>query len=102
MLSARLAKQRKPGEVVIHNGVAKFFSEMFESWERFYEKTLDWVLSNKWKTVGLTVAIMVLSLAAATRLGAEFMAVEDHDQRIARPKQPHSASLHLSLARSRQ
>src|SRR5207253_11421308 len=102
MLSARLAKQRKPGEVVIHNGVAKFFSRMFESWERFYEKTLDWVLSNKWKTVGLTVAIMVLSLAAATRLGAEFMAVEDHDQMIADLKLPDSASLDLSAQRSGQ
>ena len=75
---------------------------MFESWERFYEKTLDWVLSNKWKTVGLTVAIMVLSLAAATRLGAEFMAVEDHDQMIADLKLPDSASLDLSAQRSGQ
>jgi len=31
MLSARLAKRRKPGEVVVHNGVARFFQEMFES-----------------------------------------------------------------------
>src|SRR5207237_8154261 len=64
MLSARLAKQRKPGEVVIHNGVAKFFSGMFESWERFYEKTLEWVLSTQWTTGGLMGAILGLSAAA--------------------------------------
>src|SRR5436305_11547188 len=77
MLSARLAKQRKPGEVVIHNGVAKFFSEMFESWERFYEKTLGWVLRHKWTTLGLTLLAMVLSLVAARNLGSEFISVED-------------------------
>src|SRR5947209_14184950 len=83
MLSARLAKQRKPGEVMIHTGVALFFHRMFESWERFYEKTLGWVLDNKWKTVGITVAILALSGVAATRIGAEFASVEDHDQMMA-------------------
>jgi len=100
MLSARLAKQRKPGEVVIHNGVAKFFSEMFESWERFYERTLRWVLQHKWTTLGLTALVMVLSLGAATRLGAEFTSVEDHDQLIADLKLPDSASLDLSARRA--
>ncbi|HET7785081.1 MAG TPA: efflux RND transporter permease subunit, partial [Myxococcales bacterium] len=100
MLSARLAKQRREGEVVIHNGVAKFFHEMFLSWERFYEKTLAWVLRHKWTTIGLTLVVMALSLGAATRLGAEFASVEDHDQLIADLKLPDSASLDLSARRA--
>ena len=100
MLSARLAKRREPGEVVVHNGVARFFQEMFESWERFYERALGWVLAHKWTTIGLTAVALVLSLAAARNLGSEFIAVEDHAQMIADLKLPDSASLDLSVQRA--
>src|SRR4051812_15728809 len=102
MLSARLARQRKAGEVVVHNGVAKFFQGMFESWERFYEKTLAWVLRHKWTTLGLTLLAMVLSLFAAKNLGSEFISVEDHAQMIADLKLPDSASLDLSTRRANE
>jgi hydrophobe/amphiphile efflux-1 (HAE1) family protein len=117
MLSARLAKQRKPGgagfagdgrspqggaleAVVIHNGVALFFQRMFASWERFYEKTLGWVLAHKWTTLALTLLVVILSGVAARNLGAEFASVEDHDQLIADLKLPDSASLELSAQRA--
>ena len=100
MLSARLVKARKPGEVMIHTGVAKFFHEMFISWERAYESVLRWVLSHKWTTIGLTVLIFALSMGAATRLGSEFVAVEDRSQMIADLKLPDSVSLDLSARRS--
>jgi hydrophobic/amphiphilic exporter-1 (mainly G- bacteria), HAE1 family len=100
MLSARLAKQRMPGEVVVHNGVAKFFQGMFESWERFYERTLAWVLAHKLATVGMTVLALSLSLVAAKNLGSEFISVEDHAQMIADLKLPDSASLDLSTQRA--
>src|SRR5205085_6412874 len=100
MLSARLAKQRKAGEVMIHTGVALFFHRMFESWERFYEKTLGWVLTHKWTTLGITGLVMALSLGAATQLGAEFASVEDHDQLIADLKLPDSSSLDLTVQRA--
>src|SRR3954466_3513483 len=102
MLSARLAKQRKPGEVIVHTGVAKFFQEMFESWERFYEKTLGWVLRHKWTTLGMTLATMALSVLAAKNLGSEFISVEDHAQMIADLKLPDSASLELSGQRANE
>ncbi|HEX9579402.1 MAG TPA: efflux RND transporter permease subunit [Myxococcales bacterium] len=100
MLSARLAKRRVPGAVVVHSGIARFFHEMFQSWERFYEKTLAWVLSHKWTTLGVTGLVMVLSMAAASRLGAEFVSVEDRAQFIADLKLPDSASLDLSGQRA--
>lgn len=100
MLSARLAKARVPGQVVREHKVARFFREMFESWERGYERLLRWVLAHKWTTVALTVAILVGSLMAASTLGAEFMAVEDRSQFIADLKLPDTASLELSAQRS--
>src|SRR3954466_15849822 len=100
MLSARLAKQRKAGEVMIHTGIALFFHRMFESWERFYEKTLGWVLTHKWTTLGITGLVMAASLGAATQLGAEFASVEDHDQLMADLKLPDSSSLELTAQRA--
>src|SRR5437016_1263296 len=100
MLSARLARRRNPGEVVVHSGAAKFFQAMFESWERFYERVLGWVLAHKWTTLGLTVLALVLSLVAARGLGSEFMAVEDRAQMIVDLKLPDSASLELSGQRA--
>ncbi len=100
MLSARLAKRRKPGEVVLHGGIARFFHDMFEAWERFYERTLAWVLAHKWLTIAATLLALGLSLAAAKNLGSEFMAVEDHAQMIVDLKLPDSASLELSTQRS--
>src|SRR6267142_2942605 len=100
MLSARLAKQRKPGEVVVRNRAARFFEGMFQGWERFYERVLAWVLAHKWTTVGMTVLTLVLSLVAARGLGSEFMAVEDRGQMIVDLKLPDSASLDLSGQRA--
>jgi len=100
MLSARLAKQRQAGETVVHSGVAKFFQQMFASWEHVYERILAWVLAHKWTTVGITVATLALSLVAARNLGSEFIAVEDHAQMIADLKLPDSASLELSAQRA--
>src|SRR5947209_10293755 len=100
MLSARLAKQRKPGEVVVRGRVARFFEETFASWERFYERTLSWVLRHKWTTMGITVVVLIASFAAASRLGSEFMAVEDHAQMIVDLKLPDSASIDLSTRRA--
>ena len=100
MLSARLAKQRQAGETVVHSGVAKFFQQMFASWEHVYERILAWVLAHKWTTVGITAATLALSLVAAKNLGSEFIAVEDHAQMIADLKLPDSASLELSAQRA--
>ena len=102
MLSARLAKARKPGEVRKEAAVARFFREMFESWERGYARLLRWVLDHKWTTVGITVALLVVSFGAARNLGAEFVAVEDRSQFIADLKLPDSASLELTTQRAAQ
>ena len=100
MLSARLAKQRVPGEVRKEAAIARFFREMFESWERGYERILRWVLSHKWTTIGITLLVLVASFGAASRLGSEFTSVEDHSQFIADLKLPDASSLELSTLRA--
>ena len=100
MLSARLAKARKPGEVRRENAVARFFREMFEGWERGYESILRWVLSHKWTTIALTLLVLGGSLFAARNLGAEFIAPQDKNQFAVDLKLPDSASLELSGRRA--
>ena len=102
MLSARLAKRRKPGEVIQHGRVARFFHDLFASWERAYEIVLRWVLAHKWTTLGLTALLFVGSIAAASRLSASFIDPEDHAQLIADLKLPDSASLGITTERAAQ
>jgi hydrophobic/amphiphilic exporter-1 (mainly G- bacteria), HAE1 family len=80
MLSARFAKQRKPGEVHKDNPVAAMFRAMFEWVERTYAQMLGWVLRHKVITSLLTVGVIAASVAGASRLGAEFTPVEDRSQ----------------------
>ena len=102
MLSARLAKQKKPGEVSRENAVAAALRRSFEATERGYERVLGWVLKHKWTTMGLTALVFVASMGSAAKLGTEFTAVEDRSQFIADLKLPDSASLDLSGERASQ
>jgi HAE1 family hydrophobic/amphiphilic exporter-1 len=102
MLSARLAKARKPGELQKHGRVAQFFFDLFASWERAYERILRWVLSHKWITLGLTALLFAGSIAAASKLSASFIDPEDHAQLIVDLKLPDGASLELTTQRAAQ
>jgi hydrophobic/amphiphilic exporter-1 (mainly G- bacteria), HAE1 family len=100
MLSARLVKARRPGEERHENRVARTLREAFESTERFYGRILRWVLSHKWMTAGMAVALFVLSMAAAKNLGGEFVPVEDHGQFIVDLELPGPASLSETTQRA--
>jgi hydrophobic/amphiphilic exporter-1 (mainly G- bacteria), HAE1 family len=80
MLSARFAKQRKPGEQKKDNFVAAFFRKSFELTERGYAAMLGWVLRHKLATSFLTLLVIVGSVFGAKGLGAEFTPVEDRSQ----------------------
>jgi multidrug efflux pump subunit AcrB len=102
MLSARLAKARKPGEVHHEGAVARALRGTFDATEVVYSKILRWVLSNKWKTVGLTLVVLVASFGAASRLGVEFMSPEDRSQFLVDLQLPDAASLSETEARTAQ
>jgi|CXWL01.1.fsa_nt_gi hydrophobe/amphiphile efflux-1 (HAE1) family protein len=80
MLSSRFARTRRMGEVRKENAVARVLRSSFEATERFYGNLLTWVLANKVKTSLLTLAVLVVSVVGASRLGAEFVPAEDRSQ----------------------
>jgi len=100
MLSARLAKARKPGEVHRDNAVAAALRRFLEGTERSYEGILRWVLAHKWSTVGITTLVLGLSFGAASGLGMEFMSAEDRSQFLVDLTLPDSASLAETQART--
>jgi hydrophobe/amphiphile efflux-1 (HAE1) family protein len=100
MLSARLAKARKPGEVHREGAVASAIRRALEATERAYERILRWVLANKWKTVGLTLLVLVGSFGGASTLGMEFIPKEDRSQFMVDLQLPDSASLAETEART--
>ncbi|MFP2910946.1 efflux RND transporter permease subunit [Pyxidicoccus sp. 3LFB2] len=102
MLSARLAKARKPGEVHRDNAVAAALRRFLEGTERFYERILRWVLAHKWATAGLTAVVLGVSFAGASGLGMEFMSAEDRSQFLVELTLPDSASLAETEARTAQ
>ncbi|MFL5292444.1 MAG: efflux RND transporter permease subunit [Myxococcales bacterium] len=99
MLSARLAKQRKPGEVKKESAVARTLRLSFEATERGYERLLRLVLRHKWISFGVTVAVTVAVFAATSGLRSEFIAPEDRAQFIVDLQFPDSTSLDLSAQR---
>src|SRR6266851_683928 len=73
MLSARLAKARKPGEVKKEAKVARVLREAFEATERWYERVLRTVLKHKWISFGAAIAVTVVSFALTSGLRSEFL-----------------------------
>jgi hydrophobic/amphiphilic exporter-1 (mainly G- bacteria), HAE1 family len=102
MLSARWAKQRKPGEERTENIVAYFFRTTFEKMEHLYERILRWTLNHRWATAGLTVAVIAASMAAASGLGSDFMAPEDRSQFMVELQLPEGTSLAETTERAKQ
>ena len=100
MLSARLAKARRPGEVKKEAKVARVLREAFEATERGYERILRTVLKHKWISFGAAIAVTVVSFAATSGLRSEFLSVEDRSQFIVDLQLPDSASLDLTAQRS--
>jgi HAE1 family hydrophobic/amphiphilic exporter-1 len=102
MLSARLAKARKPGEVRHEGALVTAMRGVLEGTERVYARILGWVLRHKWTTVGITLLVLVASFGAASRLGAEFIPAEDRSQFLVDLQLPDSASFAETEARTAQ
>jgi hydrophobe/amphiphile efflux-1 (HAE1) family protein len=100
MLSARLAKQRVPGQVEKENAVAAFFRKSFEALEAFYTRVLRLALTFKWATFAIFLGLTVLSFWATSGLKGEFTSAEDRSQFIIDLQLPDSSSLQLSAQRA--
>jgi hydrophobe/amphiphile efflux-1 (HAE1) family protein len=101
MLSARLSKQRHPGERQQENSVARTLRRAFEATERGYGRLLQWTLLHRWVTAGITLVIIAVSMAAASTLGTDFMVPQDRSTFIVQLKLPEGASVGESSSRGR-
>ncbi len=103
MLSSRLSKRlQHGGHQEGENAVARVLRSAFEATERAYGRLLGWTLKHRWKTGAITLLVIVLSLAAASRLGNDFIAPEDRSQFLLELKLPEGSSAQQSLARAEQ
>ena len=100
MLSARLARPHVPGEARREGRLAARLRRSFESNDRAYERSLDWVLRHRWLTVGVAMLIFVASMGVGSRLGSEFVPAEDRNQLVVNLEFPPGTSLATTSALS--
>ncbi len=100
MLSARFAKARRPGERRRENAATARIRSAFEGLDRFYARTLGWVLRHKGVTAAGAAALLLASLAVGASLGSEFAPKEDRNQLIVNLEYPPGTSLATASQRS--
>ena len=100
MLSARLARPHVPGEARREGRLAAGLRRFFESNDRAYERSLDWVLRHRWLTLGVAMVIFVASMGVGSRLGSEFVPAEDRNQLVVNLEFPPGTSLATTSALS--
>ena len=101
MLSARLARARRPGEAHEAGGpwVARIRAA-FDANDRAYARTLDWVLRHRGATAAGAAALFVASMAVGGALPSEFLPNEDRNQLVVNLEYPPGTSLPTTSARS--
>ncbi|HBV97180.1 MAG: multidrug ABC transporter [Peptococcaceae bacterium BICA1-7] len=84
MLSSKLLKNVPPPELHITNTKTRnpvnIFSSFLHRLNGSYRKLLSWALGNRKKVVGLTVVLLVLSIAATPLIGTEFIPATDQGE----------------------
>ena len=100
MLSARLARPHVPGEARREGRLPARLRRFFESTDRAYERSLDWVLRHRWLTVGVATLIFLASMGVGSRLGSEFVPAEDRNQLVVNLEFPPGTSLATTSALS--
>ena len=100
MLSARFTKARRPGEERREHPVPARIRAAFVAFDRFYARTLGWVLRHKILTALGAAALFLGSLAVGGSLGSEFMPKEDRNQLVANLEYAPGTSLATASRRS--
>lgn len=82
-LTPMLASMILPEHDTKKHPLGKWLEGIFHSWERFYGKTLEFVLHNKkriFATFGLTLIALVVSFMMAAKIGFEFVPLTDEGE----------------------
>lgn len=100
MLSARFAKRRDPNAVHHKHPVAHKLEHFFNQMDRYYSRTLDWVLAHG-KTVMLSALFLfAASLFIGSRLGSDFIGNEDRGQMVVQLEFPPGTRIGTTSSRS--
>ncbi|MFT3713574.1 MAG: efflux RND transporter permease subunit [Archangium sp.] len=102
MLSARLSRRLGPDSHRGENALAAGLRRFFEGMERVYGRILKWTLVHRWKTAGITLAIIAGSVFASSTLGNDFMVPQDRSTFIVQLKLPEGSSMKESTERAEQ
>ncbi|HKP60371.1 MAG TPA: efflux RND transporter permease subunit [Polyangiales bacterium] len=104
MLSARLAKQLKPGEKHessgLFSGISRGLGWVFDKQDRAYASMLRWAINHRLIVVIVAVASLYGSVKLASLVGGEFVAPEDRGQFVAMLEFPSDTSLEETSKRS--
>jgi HAE1 family hydrophobic/amphiphilic exporter-1 len=100
MLSARLTKRRVPGQEGRGHGLRLRLQSAFDRSDRFYSRSLDWVLRHGVLVVIAAAVLFVASLGVGRLLGSEFMPGEDRNQLVVNLEFPPGTSLATTSRRS--
>lgn len=83
MLSAKFIKTVHPhydGMLSFVNGIQEKSENIFQKIENYYGKSIHWVLKNRLKTIGLTIASFIFGILMIALSGFEFMPEQDQAQ----------------------
>jgi len=100
MLSARLARRHRPGEVLKENAVVRGLRAVWNGLDGVYARSLEWVLRHRWLTTGAAVALFGGTLFVGSNLGVDFLNVEDRGQVLVSIELPAGTRLSTTSARS--
>ncbi|WP_308592462.1 efflux RND transporter permease subunit [uncultured Porphyromonas sp.] len=92
----RTNRQRQEGRVA--QKILRPFNDFIQRLTLFYQRTLAWVLRHKWLTVGLSLAIFVLSLTLGSLVKTEFMPQGDSGYIFVKAYYPVGTTIDRPLA----
>ncbi len=88
MVASKIFKKRTVEEYRRTSG-----EKSFEKLQKFYKKILTWSLNHRIKTILITVALLVITIAMVPFIGTEFMPQTDESMMILQLKMPVGTSL---------
>lgn len=83
-------------------GLAGRVDKMFGWLAGQYQKSLDWTLNHRWKTLSITLLACALSLLVARSLPSEMMPAQDQSKILMRFKLPVGSSIQMTDGKIRE
>lgn len=102
MLSAKLLKAKLPDRNSFSGKIYWFSQNMFTKLDNFYENTLSWAVSNRWKVILVAAMVFISSLFLTKFIGTEFMPASDNGRISATVKLVQGVKLDESIIVARK